>query len=158
MGRGRPAKSVPEVSEEALRQVKALVKTYGDTKQKCLLIPRKRRSLFTLMQVTTENYDQIGRIEYNREAVERIHPEDRKVIKNYEQRMHDIWILEHGVAAIPDDRTRAIAEDTLLKGKTCVELEQKYGMTARGIRKRKRSALIEVAALAERINFCSVLH
>ena len=70
--------------------------------------------------------------------------------------MMTVWVLEHGVASITDDRTRAIAEDTLLRGRSCSALERKYGMTSRGLRKHKRLAIIAVAAFAESMNFSSV--
>lgn len=130
--------------------VKRIAKEYEDSKQACVFIPRKRPTLLNGVKVTTEGYTETGRIGYNRETVERIHPEDRKVIKNYEQRMYDVWLLEHGVAAIPDDRTRAIAMDTLLKGMRTEDMGDKYGISRRTAFRELERAIRYVADFIER--------
>lgn len=149
MGRGRPSKIIPEASPETINAVKDIAKSYQKAKGVCAFVPQKRKSLFSRMQVNTETYEATGRIDYDREAVERIHPEDRKVIKNYEEKMRNIWLLEHGVASITDDRTREIARDTLLKGAAVSSLTQKYGITEQAIRARKREAIRLVAFFIE---------
>nr|MBQ4458395.1 hypothetical protein [Clostridia bacterium] len=160
--RGRPAKDRPEVSDEAVRAVRQMLKKKGGkngyqaAKEKCLILPKARPTLMRKLKLNTERYEVTGRIDYNRDLASRVHKDDRDYIESYEKSMYTVWLLEHGVASITDERTRAIAVDTLLEGRSCSALEQKYGMTDRGIRKHKRSGLIEVAALAERTNFCSV--
>ena len=160
--RGRQAKECPSVSKEAVRIIKQMLKKkdgkggYQVAKERCLVLPKIRPTMMRKLKMDTEMYEATGKIEYNRDLASRIHKDDRDFIEAYERSMYTVWLLEHGVASIADDRTRAIAEDTLLKGKSCAALGQKYGMTDRGIRKHKRRAIIEVAALAERMNFCSV--
>lgn len=149
MGRGRPSKIIPEVSSETINAVKDIAKSYQKEKNICAFIPQKRKSLFSRMQVSTEQYEATGCIDYDREAVERIHPEDRKVIKNYEEKMNNIWLLEHGVAAITDDRTREIAEDTLLRGKRAEDMIKKYNIGRMTAFREKRRAICCVAEFIE---------
>ena len=160
--RGRPAKDRPEVSDGAVRAVRQMLKKkggkngYQTAKERCLILPKARPTLMRKLKLDTERYEATGRIDYNRDLASRVHKDDRDYIESYEKSMYTVWLLEQGVGSIADDRTRAIAVDTLLEGKTCSSLERKYGMTDRGLRKHKQRALIEVAALAERTNLCSV--
>lgn len=157
--RGRPAKERLVASEEAVKAVKQMLKgneAFLTARNRCMLLQRKRPTMMRKLNLNTDAYEETGRIEYNRELASRIHPDDRKYMELYEQSMITVWVLEHGVASITDERTRAIAEDTLLKGKSCASLEGKYGMTSRGLRKQKRQAIIAVAAFAESMNFSSV--
>ena len=149
MRRGRPAKTVPIVSDEAVKAVKEIAKSYKKSKAVCAYIPMKRKTLFRIMAVSTENYETTGCIDYRRDAAERIHPDDKKVITNYEERMRSIWLLEHGVAAIPDERTRAIAEDTLMEGCAAKSLVGKYGISVQAVRARKREGIKWVADFME---------
>lgn len=149
MGRGRPAKAVPEVSEATIGFVKEIGRGYEKMKSICDFIPKKRVSLFTRMKVSTERYRETGCVDYDRIALERIHPEDQKVVKGYEEKMRNIWLLEHGIAAIPDDRTRAIAKETLLGGEKVRELTEKYSISEQAIRARKREGIRYIAAFIE---------
>lgn len=157
--RGRPAKERPAVSDEAVKAVKQMLKgkePFNDARARCMLMPKKRPTMMRKLGLNTDAYNATGKIEYNRELTSRIHPDDRKYMELYEWSMMTVWVLEHGVASITDERTRAVAEDTLLKGKSCSALEKKYGMTSRGLRKQKRQAIMAVAAFAESMNFSSV--
>lgn len=126
--RGRPAKQVPETTDEAIRLVKAVVKEYKQLKEFCSFIPRRRRSMFQVLNIHTEGYEESGCISYNQELVDRIPQGDRDVVLNYEKAMKKVWILEHGIASIPDGRTKAIANDTLIDGIPVLRLLQKYGI------------------------------
>ena len=145
MRRGRPAKTVPIVSDEAVKTVKEMAKSYKKSKAVCAYIPIKRKTLFRIMAVSTENYEATGCIDYRRDAAERIHPDDKRVITNYEERMRGIWLLEHGVAAIQDERTRAIAKDTLMDGVRVERLLQKYGISRRTAFREKKKVIRIVA-------------
>lgn len=143
--RGRPAKLRPDVSREAIRTVREIAKEYKRLKLVCDVIPRKRASLFAVMNVSTEHYEATGRIDYNREVIDRIPATDKAVITGYELNMRNIWILEHGVASITDERTRSIAEDTLLKGIPVMQLLNKYGIGRRQLFWEKKNAVKAVA-------------
>ena len=150
MRRGRPAKTVPIVSDEAVKAVKEIAKSYKKSKAVCAYIPMKRKTLFRIMAVSTENYEATGCIDYRRDAAERIHPDDKRVITNYEERMRGIWLLEHGVAAIQDERTRAIAKDTLVDGERAEAMIEKYGISRMTAFREKNRAIKYVAAFIER--------
>ena len=152
MGKGRPAKIIPSVSDEAVKAVKEMAKSYKKAKAMCAFVPMKRMTLFSIMEVSTEDYEATGHIDYRRDAAERIHPDDKKVITTYEEKMRNIWLLEHGVAAIADERTRAIAEDTLLEGLSPKCLVKKYGISVQAVRARKREGVRWVAAFVEASN------
>ena len=157
--RGRPAKERPVASDKAVKAVKQMLKgkeAFNTARARCMLMPKKRPTMMRKLNLNTDAYDATGKIEYNRELASRVHPDDRKYMELYERSMMTVWILEQGVASITDDRTRAIAEDTLLRDKPCSALEVKYGMTSRGLRKQKRWAIMTVAAFAESMNFSSV--
>ena len=143
--RGRPAKLRLDVSREAIRAVREIVKEYPRLKLVCEVVPKKRASLFAGMNVSTEHYEATGRIDYNREVIDRIPATDKAVITGYELNMWKIWILEHGVASITDERTRAIADDTLLRGKPVMQLLNKYGIGRRQLFWEKKNAVKAVA-------------
>lgn len=105
-----------------------------------------RPLLLQRVQADDRDIGQTGRFRYNEEILEKLPKEDRVAFERYVRAREEMHFLEQGVAAIEDERTREIAEDTLLEGIRCVDLEEKYGMTERGIRKRKHRAL-EMLAL-----------
>lgn len=150
MARGRPAKAVPEVSDTVIRRVKKIIKKYPADKKYCEWIPEKRKNLFYLMDVCTDRYEETGAISYNRKAIEKIHPDDQQIIRTYEKRMQDIWLLEHGVASIPDDRTRAIAEDTLIEGRRTEDMMQEYGISRRTAFIERNRAISHIADFIEK--------
>ena len=129
--------------------MKEIGRGYEKMKSICDFIPKKRVSLFTRMKVSTERYRETGCVDYDRIALERIHPEDQKVVKGYEEKMRNIWLLEHGIAAIPDDRTRAIAKETLLGGKRTEEMSQRYGISRRTAFRERDRAIRCVAGFIE---------
>ncbi len=151
--RGRPTKERPVASDTAVCEVKKMLRIrkgrseYQKAKDRCYIMPRKRPTLMRKLKLNLTEYERTGRIEYDRDLASRIHRDDRSIIETYERSMYVVWLLEHGVASIRDERTRAIAEDTLLKGKKCAELEKKYGISDRGIRKQKHQAIIAVASI-----------
>lgn len=150
MARGRPAKAVPEVSDTVIRRVKKIIKEYLAEKEYCERIPQTRKNLFYLMDVCTDRYEETGIVSYNREAIEKICLNDQQIIRTYEKRMQDIWLLEHGVASIPDDRTRAIAEDTLIKGQRTEDMIQEYGISRRTAFIERNRAIRHIADFIEK--------
>lgn len=146
MARGRPPKAVPEASADAIQAVKEIVKQYRKLKQLCAYVPKKRRTMFRMLEVSTAEYSATGGIEYNREITTRIPEEDRRVIEKYEENMKRVWHLEQGVSSITDERTRAIAEDTLLRGIPVERLIKKYELSRRQLFREKKNAVSFVAA------------
>ena len=131
----------------SVQDVQFMSKNYEGAKLRCVVYPRKRPSFMKQMGVSLKDYDATGFIDYNRELVMKIDADDANYIEQYAEDMHTVWVLEHGIAAIQDENTRAIAEDTLLKGKSCAELEKKYGIKACAIRRRKRRAVEFISTL-----------
>ena len=124
--RGRPAKKRPKVPPEAVTAVKIMVKTqhgYEGAKKRSEYYPLKRPSLMRRLKVDTNDYESTGKIEYDRELVKRIHENDQRYIRQYERDMELIWIIEHGVSSIPDERTRRIAECDQIHRKNLYGLE-----------------------------------
>lgn len=151
--RGRPAKECPAASDESVRAIKRMLRgkeAFKDAKARCMLLPKKRPTMMRKLNLNTEAYDVTGRIEYDRELTSRIHPDDRKYMELYENSMRTVWILEHGVASITDERTRAIAEDTLLKGIPVMKLLDKYKLGRTQIFWEKENAIRFVASFMER--------
>lgn len=100
------------------------------------------------LQVTLDEYDICGIVRYDEEGGKKVHPDDLSFVTQYVEDMYLIFILEHGIAAIQDETTRRIAEDTLLKRKRCKDLELKYGIQERMIRRRKNEAIRFLSLLA----------
>ncbi len=123
------------------KQVIKMVKDYPYAKMRAERYPKKRPVFMKELQVTMDEYDTTGLVTYNENLWEKIHPDDQAYITQYVSDMYLIFIMEHGIAMIENDITRKIAEDTLLKGKRCKDLEQKYGISGRAISERKREAI-----------------
>ena len=153
--RGRPAKDCPEVSGEAVRAVRQMLKKKGGkngyqaAKEKCLILPKARPTLMRKLKLNTERYEATGRIDYNRDLASRVHKDDRDYIESYEKSMYTVWLLEHGVASITDERTRAIAVDTLLKGIPVMKMLNKYQLGRTQVFWEKENAIKFVAMLLE---------
>ncbi len=149
--RGRPKKLRPVVSDSAVCAVKQMLRTregksdYQIAKDRCYIMPRKRPTLMRKLKLNLSRYEETGNIEYDRDLAALIHKDDRNFIETYERSMYVVWLLEHGVASIRDERTRAIAKDTLLKGKRVQDLPGKYGIGAHAIWMRKREAIDWIA-------------
>ena len=146
--RGRPAKKRPKVPPEAVTAVKIMVKTqhgYEGAKKRSEYYPLKRPSLMRRLKVDTNDYESTGKIEYDRELVKRIHENDQRYIRQYERDMELIWIIEHGVSSIPDERTRRIAEDTILKNKPVMQLLKKYSLSRSQMFWEKQNAIRYIA-------------
>lgn len=111
----------------------------------CGWIPKRRRSLFRRLNIHTTEYEETGDVSYDREVVDRIPERDRKVVLRYADAMKKVWILEHGIASIKDDRTRSIAEDSLLKGERAEDLARKYGIGRMTAFREKKRAIYHVA-------------
>ena len=146
--RGRPAKQIPKVADDAVYYIRGIVKEYRELRDFCGWIPKRRQSLFRRLNIHTTEYEETGDISYDREVVDRIPERDRKVVLSYADAMKKVWILEHGIASIKDDRTRSIAEDTLLKGKRVEDLAREYGISGRAVWQRKRESIIRIADFA----------
>ena len=97
------------------------------------------------LKVDTNDYESTGKIEYDRELVKRIHENDQRYIRQYERDMELIWIIEHGVSSIPDERTRRIAEDTILKNKPVMQLLKKYSLSRSQMFWEKQNAIRYIA-------------
>lgn len=152
--RGRPAKEPLTVSQESINEVKQMLKgksAYSDARNRCEILPEKRPTLMRKLKVNTDCYEADGRIEYDRELASRIHKDDRDYIELYEQSMRTVWILEHGVASIPSKRTRAIAEDTLLKGQRTEDMMHKYGIGRRSAFMERNIAIRHIASFIEKM-------
>ena len=125
-----------------------MAREYQAAKIRAKIYPRKRPTLMKQLQVSMDEYDATGTVHINEEMLLKIHPDDQVYIMQYIHDMHLIYFLEHGVAAIEDEKTRQIAEDTLLNGKRCKDLEQKYGIRECMIRRRKNEAIRFLSTLA----------
>ncbi len=153
--RGRPAKVRPVASDDAVCEVKKMLRIrkgiseYQKAKDRCYIMPRKRPTLMRKLKLNLSRYEKTGSIEYDRDLAALIHKDDRNFIETYERSMYVVWLLEHGVASIRDERTRAIAEDTLLKEKRVQDLPGKYGIGAHAIWMRKREAIDWIAVFYE---------
>ena len=127
--------------KEAIQEIRGMVHDYPGAKVRCTMYPRKRPSFLKQMGVNLKDYESTGYIDYDTDLAKRIHREDAEYIEQYAEDMHTVWVLEHGIAAIPDETTRSIAEDTLLKRQRCVDLMEKYKMAERTVRWHKLKAL-----------------
>lgn len=131
----------PDISREAERQVKRMAREYHFAKLRVRAYPNRRPTLIKQLQVTMDEYDTTGSIQYDEELAKKMHPKDQAFISQYVEDMYLIFVLEKGIATIQDETTRHIAEDTLLNGKRCKDLEKKYGIRERAIRQKKREAI-----------------
>ena len=131
----------------AIQEARNMARRYQDAKVRCVAYPRKRPEFLKQMGVSLDNYKATGFIDYDTDLASRISEKDADYIEQYADDMHTVWLMEKGVAAISNAKTRAIAEDTLLRGIRCEELVEKYGITDHAIRARKKKALILIAAV-----------
>lgn len=138
----------PLVTKEDLKKIRKMVREYPGAKMRVKRYPQKRPTLMKQLQVTLDVYDTTGIVLYDEERGKRIHPDDLAYITRYVDDMYLIHVLEHGIAAIQDETTRHIAEDTLLNRKPCKDLRMKYGIGERAIRGRKLNAIRFLAMLA----------
>lgn len=137
-----------QASREDMKRIRAMAREYAGAKVRAKLYPRKRPTLMKQLQVKMDEYDTTGLVRYDEEAGKQVHPDDLAYVMRYVSDMYLIFILEHGIASIQDETTRHIAEDTLLRGKRCKELEQKYGIHECMIRRRKHEAIRFLSLLA----------
>ena len=138
----------PKTTKDDMKRIREMVKEYTGAKIRVKLYPRKRATLMKQLQVTMDEYDTTGIVRYDEESGKQVHPDDLAYITRYVSDMYLIFILEHGIAAIQDEVTRHIAEDTLLNGKRCKDLELKYGIRECMIRRRKNDAIRFLSLLA----------
>lgn len=138
----------PKATKDDMKRIREMVKEYTGAKIRVKLYPRKRPTLMRQLQVTMDEYDTTGIVRYDEESGKQVHPDDLAYVTRYVSDMYLIFILEHGIAAIQDDVTRHIAEDTLLNGKRCKDLELKYGIRECMIRRRKNDAIRFLSLLA----------
>ena len=128
-------------SKEAMQTIRDMAREYKDAKSRVMFYPKKRPTLMKQVGVRLDDCDGCGLIEYDLEKFRGIPLEDQEYILRYAADLELIFVLEKGIAAISNEKTRMIAEDTLLRGKRCKELERKYGLKEDSIRKRRREAL-----------------
>ena len=134
-------------SKEAMQTIRDMAREYKDAKSRVMFYPKKRPTLMKQVGVRLDDCDGCGLIEYDLEKFREIPLEDQEYILRYAADLELIFVLEKGIAAISNEKTRMIAEDTLLKGKSCKELETKYGMKEHTICVRRSHAIKELSLL-----------
>lgn len=154
--RGRPAKSFPVVQDTSVASVRRMAKEYEGAKLRRTRTLKKRRSLMRIMEVDISDYEAHGIIRYNREREKMIPECDQKALKQFEHDMVVVWVLEHGIRAIADDRIREIAEDTLLKGMKIEALKSKYDLKRAYLYRLKKMAVVEVASFLESVEAAGI--
>ena len=143
----RPNVDLPEYNKEGMQTIKKMAREYKDAKTRVMVYPKKRPTLMKQLQVKLEDYDGCGLIEYDEEKFREIPLEDQDYILQYAADLQLIFVLEKVIAAISNEKTRMIAEDTLLRGKSCKELVGKYGLKEVSIRNRRMYALRTLSLL-----------
>ena len=131
----------PEENKDAMKKIRLMSKQYEETKSRVDFFIRKRPTFMKELKISLEEYDRNGTILYDEEKVKQIHPDDQAMLRRFIEDMNLVFVLEYGISMIPDEMTRHIAEDTLLKRKRCKELENKYGIKECAIRRRKHDAI-----------------
>ena len=139
--------AMPEDHKEGIRRIKDMAKKYKDAKTRVMVYPKKRPTLMKQLRVSLDEYGSCGVVGYDEELFKQMPLEDQDYIRQYVADMELIFVLEKGIAAISNEKTRMIAEDTLLKGKSCKELETKYGMKGHTICVRRSHAIKELSLL-----------
>lgn len=136
-----------EPTKEAMRQAKKIADNYIGAKLRVSRYPKKRPTFLKQMSVTLDDYEQTGCISYNRELATKLCIDDAVFLQDYVDDMFTVWIVERVVANINGKRARGIAEDTILRGKKCEALTEKYGVSIRTIQRQKREVIKELAGL-----------
>ena len=133
--------------DDSVKSVRDMARNFADAKVRCVLYPQKRPSFMKQMKVSLKDYEATGFIDYDTELAKQIHPDDADYIEQYAEDMRTVWVIEHGLSLIRNPKTRAIAEDTLIKGQSCDELVEKYGMNRSSIYRRKADAMNTIARI-----------
>ena len=139
--------SSKESKRTAIREAEAMAADYEGAKLRCIAYPKKRPSFMEEMGVDLSDYEDCGYIRYDEELAARIDEDDAEYIRQYAEDMLTVWIVEHCVAAMRNEKTRAIAEDMLLRGQKAEDLVEKYGVTAHTLRAKRKQVILLMASL-----------
>ena len=135
------------VTKERLREARYLISQYEGAKLRSSVYPRKRPTLFTQLKVDLSKYTDHSIVEYDKELAKKIPPEDQEYLRQNLEDMDTVWVVEKAVESMPNEITRGIAADTILKGKRCEDLEEKYHLKACAIRRRKHQTVEFLASI-----------
>ena len=134
-----------EYRKERMREAKYMVQDYVGAKLRVKRYPLKRPTFFKQMSISLDNYENTGFIDYDTELEKHLQTEDAIVLHEYINDMLTVWLVERIIASTDNEITKQIAEDTIIKGKKCSDLEEKYGLKTRAIQARKRSVIKRIA-------------
>ena len=140
--KGRPKKNLPggHIEQNVLKksgaEVRKIAKEYssGELRGMVRYIQEERPRLLKKAGI-------LDNLSYNRARVSLMPEKDQMLIADYITARKKICFLNQAVSGIPEEQLRDIAEDTLLKGKRCIDLEEKYELPERTLRWKKRRAL-----------------
>lgn len=119
---GRPSKLPPVVDPSAVERVKQMAKEYSDAKLRSRYFENSRRSLIRRASVDLQQSEEQGIAIYDKDEVSGWPKIDKAAINQYINDKQTVLCIEHGVASIKDERTREIAEKTIIEGKSCARL------------------------------------
>ena len=134
---------------DRLTRAKYMVKEYPGAKLRSARSPKRRPTFMKQMGVTLDGYDETGEVGYRKELESSLSLQDAMFLCQYLIDMRTVWLVEHAIASLSDEKTRGIAEDTILHQVKCKYLQEKYGLKVRAIQARKAAAVCHLADLLD---------
>lgn len=143
--RGRPTKVPLAAEPSAVGKVKQMVKDYSDAKLRSRYFENRRQSLIRRAKVDLQRSEEQGLVIYDRDEVSDWPEKDKAVMQQYITDKQVVLCIEKGIASIEDEKTRRVASETLLEGRSCESLIGTLGMERRMLFYRKRRAIMQIA-------------
>jgi len=120
--RGRPSKLPPAVEPSAVGKVKQMVKDYGDAKLRSHYFENRRQSLMQRAGVDLPQSEEQGVVIFDTDEVSNWPEKDKAVMQQYIRDKQVVLGIENGVASIEDEKTRKVAAETILAGRSVDEI------------------------------------
>lgn len=138
--RGRPTKVPLAAEPSAVGKVKQMVKDYSDAKLRSRYFENRRQSLIRRAKVDLQRSEEQGLVIYDRDEVSDWPEKDKAVMQQYITDKQVVLCIEKGIASIEDEKTRRVASETLLEGRSVDEIARELHIPrATAFREKARS-------------------
>ena len=115
-----------DITKQEIRIVMSLVAEYPQIKFRTQYFPLRRPLFMQRLKVDIKDWEKNGMIQYDRTHAALLHEDDQRFIYQYEHDMFNLFLIQHGIASIQNQRTYAIGVKTLLEGIKCKQLTQDF--------------------------------
>ena len=135
------------VSKEKIEKAKWMIKEYQGAKLRSIIRRKKRPKLMKRLDVRLDHYPETGIIDYNHQEATFLIPEDQAYFQSFLLEMDIVWIVEHAIAAIPDNIAKAIAKDMINSNCSIQETQKKYNLSSRSARRKRQNVVNAIASI-----------